>query len=192
MSQTSGCPLSNVAQKYLAEYQHILNQMIQGMTSVKLTNSISNNFIIQMIPHHRAAIRMSLNILKYTTCIPLEKIAEQIVAEQTKSISNMRAIQCTCSRCSNSGQELYSYQQQMNQVIERMFRKMSQAPATNQLDANFMREMIPHHRGAVKMSKTTLQYKICPELKPVLDAIIDSQERGICQMEELLKKIDQA
>lgn len=37
------------------------------MTGVCLTDSISGNFIMQMIPHHTAAIEMSANILKYTT-----------------------------------------------------------------------------------------------------------------------------
>ncbi len=181
-------PLSIVSKKYLTEYHRILDRMIQGMTSAKLTNSISNNFIVQMIPHHQAAIQMSLNILKYTTCIPLEKIAQQIVSEQTKSISDMRTIQSSCSQHRNSRQELYSYQGWMDQIMERMFRAMEQAPATNQIDTDFLQEMIPHHRGAVEMSKTTLQYSICPGLKPILHAIITSQEQGIQQMEALLAK----
>jgi len=182
--------LSNVAKKYLAEYKCIRDQMIQGMTSVKLTNSISNNFIIQMIPHHQAAIQMSSNILKYTTCIPLQKIAEQIITEQSKSIQNMRSIQCSCGQICNSGQELYSHQKKMNQIIETMFLKMGQAPATNQIDADFIREMIPHHRGAIKMSQSTLACTICTQLTPILQAIITSQKQGIQQMELLLKNME--
>lgn len=54
--------------------------MIQGMTEAELTGSISDNFIVQMIPHHRAAIEMSGNILKYTTSIPLQEIALGIIS----------------------------------------------------------------------------------------------------------------
>ncbi len=45
------------------------------MSNAKLTNSISHNFIVQMIPHHEAAIEMSENILKYTSNDSLQNIA---------------------------------------------------------------------------------------------------------------------
>ena len=78
------CQFSNVTMKYLEEFNRILEKMICNMKNAKLTNSISNNFIVQMIPHHRAAIEMSCNILQYTTDLTLQEIASNIVAEQTK------------------------------------------------------------------------------------------------------------
>ncbi|MGE7837146.1 hypothetical protein [Viridibacillus arvi] len=54
----SDCPLSIVTKKYLRAYYKILDTMIKDMTSVTLMKSISDNFIMQIIPHHRAAIEM--------------------------------------------------------------------------------------------------------------------------------------
>ncbi len=62
------------------------------MKNARMTNSISYNFIVQMIPHHQAAIDMSRNILQYTTCVALQDIAMGIVEEQTKSIENMQKL----------------------------------------------------------------------------------------------------
>lgn len=53
-----------------------------------------------------------------------------------------------------------------------------------------MREMIPHHRGAVRMSENALRFCLCPELVPLLNEIIVSQKKGIKEMECLLKKLD--
>lgn len=181
------CRLSHVAKTYLDTFECILSEMIQEMTEAELTDSISDNFIVQMIPHHQAAIEMSGNILKYTTNIPLQEIALRIISEQTKSIENMRQIQCRCSELRNSEQELCRYQNRVDQIMQRMFCNMGSARATNQVNCDFMWEMIPHHRGAVEMSKNALQYNICPELRPILDAIITSQERGIRQMCQLLR-----
>lgn len=181
------CRLSHVTKDYLTEFYCILDNMIQGMTSAELTDSISHNFIVQMIPHHEAAIHMSRNLLKYTTYIPLQDIAEQIITEQTKSIENMLAIQENCSMLNNSQQDLCLYQRRMDQIMKVMFADMGNACSNNDININFMREMIPHHRGAVEMSETTLQFDICPELKPILQAIIVSQKRGIRQMQELLR-----
>lgn len=181
---------SNVTITYLNTYQSILDEMIQSMTQVDLNNSISYNFIIQMIPHHRAAIQMSKNLLNYTTNIPLQNIALQIISEQTKSIKNMLQIQTQCQHFTNTQQDLYLFQRRMNQVMHMMFFEMENARSTNQINADFIREMIPHHEGAVKMSENTLQYKICPELKPILETIITSQEKEITQMQYLLQCIE--
>lgn len=183
------CELSNVSKKYLSRFYDILDEMIDGMTTAQLSDSISHNFIVQMIPHHRAAIEMSENLLKYTTCIPLQNIALQIIAEQTKSIENMQAIMCECSQMMNDSTSVDSYQCQVDIIIHNMFCRMENAPDTNRINENFMREMIPHHKGAISLSYNALQYNICQELVPILEAIITSQERGVKQMEQILQRI---
>ncbi|MBU9725041.1 DUF305 domain-containing protein [Diplocloster modestus] len=179
--------LSNVTQDYLAEFEYILDEMIRGMTEAPFTCSISYNFIVQMIPHHMAAIEMSHNILKYTTNIQVQDIASNIITSQTKSINNMRNIQYACGEITNSEQDLYQYQCQFGRITQAMFTDMRNACTTNRINCNFMREMIPHHRGAVEMSENALQYPICCGLNPILYSIITSQRRGIMQMQQLLR-----
>lgn len=181
--------LSHVTKDYLTTYYCILDAMIHNMTTARLTDSISYNFMSQMIPHHQAAIEMSRNLLKYTTFIPLQNIAEQIIAEQTASIENMQKIMCTCESMRNTPNDLQVYRHNTNEIMQTMFSDMVNARSTNQLNANFMREMIPHHEGAVKMSNNTLSFPICPQLRPILNAIITSQEKGIQQMQHLLCRI---
>lgn len=186
MDRQCNCTLSNVTQQYLAAYRRILGEMRRGMTGASLTESISQNFIVQMIPHHRAAIEMSENILQYTTCVPLQEIAEGIVAEQMQSIADMEAVLPACSMETNSTQALCCYRRQVDRIIGTMLTAMDTACANDNVSADFMREMIPHHRGAVELSRTALRYPICSGLRPILDAIITSQTRGICQMQCLL------
>lgn len=181
--------LSQVAKTYLATYRDILNDMILQMTNADLCDSISYNFIVQMIPHHQAAISMSNNILKYTTNIRIEQIACQIVDEQTKSIAGMRKIMCNCGRLENPCRTVEEYQDRICKIISEMHRQMEDARADNRIDCSFLSQMIPHHMGAVRMSETTLKCDICPELKPVLQSIITSQKRGIMQMRALSGKL---
>lgn len=181
------CTLSHVAQNYLSAYREILDRMIREMTGAEWCDSISHNFIVQMIPHHRAAIEMSHNILQYTTNVPLQEIASRIILEQTKSIENLERSLEACGQYTNSDQELCMYRQRVESILNVMFSGMRTACATNQINADFMREMIPHHLGAVEMSCTALRYELCPELIPILDAIISSQRKGIRQMQCLLR-----
>lgn len=180
---------SQVTSDYLRRFSQILDRMIQDMTGAELTGSISHNFIVQMIPHHRAAIEMSENLLRFTTCIPLQAIASGIISEQTKSIRDMEEALSGCSARENTPQELCRYQCATRQILQKMFCRMASAHATNSVNADFIRQMIPHHEGAIQMSKNALQYALCPELIPILDAIIRSQERGVRQMQALLSQM---
>lgn len=181
--------LNDNTKNYLMRYYEILDYMIKEMTSVELTNSISQNFILQMIPHHMAAIRMSKNILQYTPYPPLQSIAKNIIEEQTKSVRNMQNVLPQCSKCQNAQTDLYLYQRLFHGIAKTMFTNMENAAVTNNVSADFMREMIPHHEGAVQMSENALRFPICTELVPILLAIIQSQKRGIKKMNYLLSRI---
>ena len=182
----ASCKLSNVAKNYLNTFHCILDEMIRGMTEAELNNSISWNFIAQMIPHHQAAIEMSRNLLQYTTCVLLENIAANIIEEQTASIANMQNILDQCRSVTNTGQELALYQRHFRQITSEMFSKMENSWTSNNINGDFIREMIPHHRGAIQMAKSALQYNICPKLTPILQAIITSQEESIKRMQRLI------
>lgn len=181
------CMLNRDAREYMGDYGCILEKMICGMTCANLGDSISANFIRQMIPHHRGAIEMSKNILRYTDNCKLQAIAKNIIEEQTKSIDNMQNALCCCIKVTNSCSDLCEFQCRMNNIMRTMFTEMNCACADNNTDCDFIREMIPHHMGAVKMSRAALCYCICGELKPILEAIITSQERGIEEMQELAR-----
>ncbi len=170
---------------YQADFRSILRDMIKGMTEAPLTDSISLNFMIQMIPHHQAAVSMAEEFLRHGSDQALRTIASQIITEQTAGISNMQAVLKLCSSQSNHPRELFLYQNQMNRIMETMFRQMTGAFSAGNVNRDFIYEMIPHHDGAILMSQNALQYRLCPELIPVLNAIIESQQRGVHQMRQL-------
>lgn len=185
----SKCQLSNNTKAYIERYHFILNEMIRQMSCAAYTDSISGGFIEQMIPHHRAAIEMSENLLQYTTNIPLQNIALHIISSQKESIENMEEAYPCCRYFLNSPQEVACYQKANERIINKMFYEMKAACTGNQINVNFMREMIPHHMGAVNMSENALRYPLCPELMPLLKEIIVSQKRGIRQMQQLLSEL---
>ena len=175
------------AAEYLRRYREILDTMIDEMTNAQLGCSISQNFIMQMIPHHRAAIEMSRNLLQYTTFVPLQNIARNIIVEQTESIGNMQAVLDRCGGLSSTEQDLCLYQRRFQRIAQAMFSQMRSACAGNRINADFMREMIPHHEGAVRMSENALCFPLCPELVPILSRIIVSQKKGVREMKRLLR-----
>lgn len=182
--------LSRNTQIYMDNYYSILDTMIERMTSQRPTDSISNDFIVRMIPHHRAAIEMSNNLLNFSNYAPLRKIAENIIKEQTKSIRDMEKILRHCKTVKNTNRDMQQYQQEYSKIALIMFTKMKNTPVCNNVNINFIKEMIPHHEGAIRMSQSALKFDICDRLIPILQAIIQSQRKGISEMRILLEKLE--
>jgi uncharacterized protein (DUF305 family) len=64
---------------------------------------------------------------------------------------------------------------------ERMMHDMA-APMTGDADRDFVAGMLPHHRGAIEMSKVELQYGKDKKLRRLATAIVQAQEKEIAQM----------
>ena len=181
--------LSDESKHYLCCYYQILDEMIQGITTAKLTQSISHNFIVQMIPHHQAAVRMCRNILEYSDDRAVRRLAQRIIAQQTQGIQTMEGLLPQCGQLPSPQMDLRLCQRRTELIFREMFSQMRATPEGNRLDAGFMQEMIPHHLGAVRMSQNTLRYEICTGLAPVLRSIIDTQCREVRQMRALLQRM---
>lgn len=98
MNRNCECRLSNVAKDYVSTFHNILDAMIQGMTNAELSDSISYNFIMQMIPHHRGAVEMSELALQYRICPELVPILNAIIRSQKQEIRQMQQL-LRCMGC---------------------------------------------------------------------------------------------
>ena len=181
--------LSRVSQKYLTRYREITENMICKMNGADFTDSISQNFINQMIPHHEAAIEMSQNLLRYTTNLPLQNLADKIISGQSRDVEKMKSILKKCSAFKNPKQEVFYYIQQNRSIMQNMFLSMKNAKRLNCINESFILEMIPHHESAVQMAQNALKYRLCPELTPLLRGIIKTQTEEICEMKKIYKEL---
>ena len=181
--------LSDESKHYLCCYYQILDEMIQGITTAKLTQSISRNFIVQMIPHHQAAVRMCRNLLEASDNTPVRRLAQRIITQQTQGIEAMEGLVDSCGQLTNPQMDLRLYHRRMDLIFREMFTRMGDAPEGNRLNAIFLQQMIPHHRGAVRMAHNALRYEVCTDLVPALRNIMDTQNREIRQMQSLLRRV---
>lgn len=176
------------AKKYLCRYDEIVNEMAKKMLAKNGTNSITINFIEDMVPHHQAAIEMSQNLLQFTTYQPLQEMAKNIIKMQTTGIEQMEEIARTTYGFSNMPLDANRYKKKYLEITKNMIEKMKNTPRLININLNFVNEMIPHHEGAIAMCENLLLYRIDPRLKLMAEAIVKEQMKGAYELKEIQRK----
>ena len=180
--------LSDEAKRYLCCYYQILDGMIQGISSAKLTQSISQNTIVQLLPHHRAAIRLSRNILETSNDSAVRRLAQRIAARQAQAIEQLEAELPEAAQLTSPQMDLRLFQRRADLIFREMYAQMRAAPEGNQLDVLFLRQMIPQRQGAIRAARNALRYEVSTGLAPILRSVIDTQSREVGQMRALLSQ----
>ena len=77
------------------------------------------------------------------------------------------------------------------QMMNLMHESMMEVPFVEEdnLDFNYLSNMIPHHQGAITASKQILQYTQNAEIKAIAQQIISTQEAEIETFQTLLQTI---
>lgn len=177
------------AKRYLYRFDEIVNQMAKEMLEQEKTNSITIKFIEGIIPHHQATIKMSENLLIYTTYQPLKEIARNIIKMKTEELEELKEIARTTYNYYNMPQEISRYQERYLEITKEMLEKIKNTPKTMYINLDFTYKMIPHHEGAIRMCENLLAYRIEPRLKIVADSIIKEQTESMQNLKENLKKL---
>lgn len=177
-------------QSYLSEFDQILNDMSIRMLSQSITNDITIDFIACMIPHHKAAIYMCQNLLKYTNYEPLRKIAFNIIEKQTQGIEEMTKVLNNSHKFINTNQKIRIYNGTFFNIVTTMITRMVSSIRIKNINLDFISEMIPHHEGAIAMCHNLLNYSIDPELAKIANDIIIEQANGVKQLKLIWNQLN--
>lgn len=137
-------------------------------------------FLDTMVVHHHGAVDMAKGCGEKAAKAEIKKLCTDIISSQTKEIEQMRAW-----RDSWFGGKEPAVNMQLAGMADSMkgmdLKKLGTLTGED-YDQEFIRQMIPHHAGAVEMSKEAISRSSRPEVKTLAEAIIKAQDQEIKQM----------
>ncbi len=178
--------LSEASKRYLCCYYQLLDEMAQTVMTARLTQGISHNFIVQAIPFHRAAAGMCRNFLEAGEGSKAVRGLAQASLDRLELVNaDLEQALPVCARSASPQRELRLYQRRTDLILRETAARMGAAPEGGRLDAVFLGQLLPCHRGAVHMARNALHYGANPELTPILYTIIRHRCKELAQIQGL-------
>lgn len=152
-------------------------------SSASVGNGADRAFVSQMIPHHKSAIEMARIAQQRGQSQFVKTLADNIVRTQTAEISTLKAED---KKLAAAGIKKGDMQMSMDDMGMSMGSGMLKT--AKPFDPAFLKMMLPHHKGAVKMAQMELDMGKSAKLKSVARDIISAQNKEITDMNKALAK----
>jgi uncharacterized protein (DUF305 family) len=151
-----------------------------------VTSPYDLQFLDTMIAHHQGAVDMAKMIDGRTQNADLKRFGATVIADQEKEIGQMKEWRekWFAGKPSAMNMEMPG----MKDSMKGMDMSKLGAAKDKAFDVMFVEMMIPHHDGAVIMSKEALDKAEHAEIKTLAQAIIMTQEAEIKTMQDWKEK----
>ena len=151
-----------------------------GRSLIRHGNGVDRAYVEAMIPHHVGAIEMAQLALSRTQEPFLKTLAQSIVTSQNAEIARMRAMAARLRAAGIKPISLGLTTAQMG-----MDHDISHLVAADRFDVAFVDMMVPHHQGAITMSRVVSRRGVGAAVKRLAEQITESQAREIRQMRDV-------
>lgn len=73
------------------ELGETMKAMMDKMNNMQMTGNSDKDYAMMMIPHHESAVTMAEDELKHGKQLGLKKMAQKMIADQSKEINEFKA-----------------------------------------------------------------------------------------------------
>ena len=165
-----------------ANLMNIMNKNMQEMKSMQSTGNPDNDFAAMMKMHHMGALEMAQAEIAAGTDAEIKAMAQKMVDAQQKEIAELNTF--LSGHNAHGGGDAFH-----KEVMAQMSSMKMDMDHSGSVDKQFVQMMIPHHQGAIDMSKAYIRSGAHEEkLKTMANKIIADQQKEIGDLKAWLAK----
>jgi uncharacterized protein (DUF305 family) len=166
-----------------------------GMKSMQTLEKLEGQpfdiaYMSQMIEHHTGAIEMAHACVTNCKRTEVKKAAQTIITDQEREIKQLTDWLKTWYDVAPDKAQMAMMRTDNKGMMDKAMGGMKpMAGMARNPDKAFLEGMIPHHQGAIDMSKLALTKAARPELKVFAQSVITAQSSEITQFTAWLKTL---
>jgi uncharacterized protein (DUF305 family) len=163
-----------------ADFMDIMNRGMQEMKAIKTTGNPDNDFAAMMKAHHMSAIEAAQAEIASGSDQSIKAMAQKMLDDQQKEVAELNTF--LSGHAAHGGGEGFH-----KNAMARMNNSNMNMESPGSVDRQFVTMMIPHHQGAIDMSKAYIKSGAHePQLKTMANNIIASQQKEITELQKWL------
>ncbi|HAX77138.1 MAG TPA: DUF305 domain-containing protein [Cyanobacteria bacterium UBA11372] len=185
-SAIAGIVVSDRTQAQSTNSSQNLHQQLAQVTPRPrgMMTQADRHFIEMMMPHHQGAIDMADLALSRAKRPEIRRLAEIIKRDQTREIQQMRTWYKAWYGTEVPATSIGGMGMMGMHGHGDMMGDLEALRNASDFDQEFIRQMIPHHEMALRMSRMALLHATKPEIRNLANSIIKSQTDEINQMRQ--------
>ncbi|HLF51925.1 DUF305 domain-containing protein [Flavobacterium sp.] len=165
------------------EMMKAMDTMMAKINAITITHDFDIDYANMMIAHHQGAIDMALIEVEKGTDQKIKIMAQSIITTQTDEQAKLKEILKKAKSAQIKSKENHP---ELQNAMKRMMDKMKEMSLTGQTDKDFVILMIPHHQGAVEMSRSLPFHGKNRALKQLAQKISTDQTKNVKEFKNWL------
>ena len=174
--------MSNMNMGTSASIMGIMDKSMQDMKAMSSSGNPDNDFAAMMKMHHMSAIEASQVQIAQGTDPAIKAMAQKMLDDQQKEVAEFNTF--LSGHSAHGGGDGFH-----KEAMASMGKMNTSMDHTGSIDKQFVSMMIPHHQGAIDMSKAYIKSGAHePKMKTMANNIIASQQKEISELKAWLAK----
>ena len=165
-------------QAFDRESDRVLGTMMRDMEEMMMTSDPDMDFAMMMKMHHQGSIDLGTAQIQYGKHAEAKQLAEMAIEGDKGSQGRLQAFLDQHPTPEKIDPNVYKqFKKEMKTAMKQMIQAYARVPNTPDVDVDFVRRLIEHHKGAIAMA--TLQFKYGNDASPTDEAgIIITEQAG--------------
>ncbi len=169
---------------YSSDLRAELQETIENINEVETTGNQDADFARIMIEHHKGAVDLSDAYINKTENEQMKKLVTEARDKKKADIKIMEDLldKLDVDKNSNDAAIRRVYSPMKNNVVSAMSNPDASSSMRGDIDSEFARLMIDHHKQAIELSKIEVEKGSDTDMKALAKKIIDDNEKQISQL----------
>lgn len=176
-------------QAFDRESDRVLGQMMRDMENMAMTGDPDMDFAMMMRMHHQGSIDLGAAEKQYGHHAEAKQLADMAIKGDTESRARLQAFLNSHPTPEKVSANVYKqFKKEMKTAMKQMIQAYSRVPNTADVDVDFVRRLIEHHKGAIAMATLELKYGNDKAADDEAELIISEQQGALKELARFVNK----